>query len=200
VVLQLDEEVVPAEDVLQAARLLEGAALVAGGQRLQDVAAEAARGGDQTLVVALQEVPVHPGLVVVALEEGEARELDEVAVPGVALGQQGEVVVELLAALGVATGVVDAAPAGGALVAALVGHVHLGADDGRDALVPAGGVELQDAVHVPVIGDAEGGLAVGRRRRHQGLEARGAVEHGVLGVDVEVGEGVPGQDPEITSV
>ena len=44
-------------------------------------------------------------------------------------------VVELLAALGVAAGVVDPAPAGRALGAVLVGHVGLGADDRLDALL-----------------------------------------------------------------
>ena len=189
-VLQFHEQVVAAEDVLQAARLLQRPPLVPRQQRLQDVAAEAAGAGDQALVVALQQLPVHPGLVVVALEEGQAGELDEVAVADVVLGEEGEVVVELPAALGVAPGVVDAAPAGGALVAALVGHVHLGADDRGDALVAAGGVELEDAVHVPVVGDAEGRLAVGRRRRHQRLQAGGAVEHRILGVHVQVGKGI----------
>ena len=62
------------------------------------------------------------------------RELDEVAVALVALGQQREVVVELLAALGVAAGVVDPAAARRALAAGLVRHVRLGADDRLDAL------------------------------------------------------------------
>ena len=95
--------------------------LVALQQRLQHVAAEAAGGGDEALVVPLEQLPVDPGLVVVALEEGPAGELDEVAVAGVVLGQQGEVVVELLAALGVAAGVVDPAPAARALGAAARG-------------------------------------------------------------------------------
>ena len=67
------------------------------------------------VVVLLEQLPVHPGLVVVALEEREAGELDQVAVPDLVLGQQDEVVVELLAALGVAARVVDPAAAGRAL-------------------------------------------------------------------------------------
>jgi predicted ABC-type transport system involved in lysophospholipase L1 biosynthesis ATPase subunit len=106
VVLQLHEQVVLAEDVLEPSRLLEGLALVALQQRLQHVPAEATGGGHQPLVVARQQVPVHARLVVVALEEGEAGQLDEVLVADVVLGQQGEVVVELLAALGVTAGVV----------------------------------------------------------------------------------------------
>src|SRR5205814_2153560 len=104
--------------------------------------------------------PVDPGLVVVALEVGAGGELDEVLVARLVLGQCGEVVVELLAALGVATGVVDATAPGGALEAGVVRHVQLGADDGGDAGRPAGRVEVEDAVHVAVVGDADRGLPV----------------------------------------
>ena len=88
VVLQLDEEVVAPEDVLQPARLLQRGLVVAGEQRLQHLAAEAAGGGDDALAVVVEELPVDLGLDVVALEEGPARELDQVAVAGVVLGQQ----------------------------------------------------------------------------------------------------------------
>ena len=134
VVLQLDEQVVLAEDLLQPAGLAERALLVALQQRLQHVATEAAGGRDQALVIAREQLPVHPRLVVVALHERQAGELDEVAVALVGLGQQREVVVELLAALGVAAGVVDPASPRRPLAAGLVGHVGLGADDRLDAL------------------------------------------------------------------
>ena len=110
VVLQLDEEVVAPEDVLEPAGLLERAVEVAVQQRLQHVAAEAPGGGDDAFGVVGQQLPVDLGLAVVALEERPARELDQVPVAGVVLGQQGQVVVGLLAALGLAAGVVDAAP------------------------------------------------------------------------------------------
>ncbi len=140
------------------------------------------------LVVLLEQLPVHPRLVVVALEEREARQLDQVAVAGLVLGEQREVVVELPATFGVAAGVVEATTPGGALAAVVVRHVGLGADDRLDALAPALLVELERAVHVAVIGDADGGLPVGDRLGDQLVEARRAVEHRELGVDVEVAE------------
>ena len=73
VVLQLDEEVVAPEDLLQAPGLGQRTRLVAGHERLQDVAAEAAGGGDHALAVAVEQLPVEAGLVVVALEERQAR-------------------------------------------------------------------------------------------------------------------------------
>ena len=190
VVLQFDEQVVAPEDVLQPGGLGERTLLVAVEQRLQHVAAEAAGGGDQAVGVLLEQLPVHPGLVVVALHEGQARQLDQVLVTGLVLGQQREVVVELLAALGVATGVVDPAPAGRSLAAVVVGHVGLGADDRLDPLLVALAVEVERAVHVAVIGDADRRLAVADGLGDELVESSRAVEHRELGVDVEVGEGI----------
>ena len=82
--------------------MLERALVVALQQRLQHVTAETSGGGDQPVVVLLEQLPVHPRLVVVALEERQARQLDQVAVADLVLGQQREVVVELAATLGVA--------------------------------------------------------------------------------------------------
>ena len=191
VVLQLDEQVVLAEDLLQPPGLVERALLVALQQRLQHVPAEAAGGGDQPVVVAPEQLPVHPRLVVVALHERQAGQLDEVAIALIGLGQQREVVVELLAALGVAAGVVDAAAPRRTLAAILVGHVRLGADDRLHALGAALLEELEHPVHVAVIGDAERRLAVGDGLGDEIVEARCAVQHRELGVDVEVGERIP---------
>ena len=111
VVLQLDEHVLPPEDVLQPPGERSALCLVAAEEGLQDDAAEASRRRDEALVVALEQLPVDAGLVVVALQVGGRRELHEVAVAGVRLGEQRQVVVELLPALTLTAGVVDAAPA-----------------------------------------------------------------------------------------
>ena len=191
VVLQLDEEVVAPEDVLQLAGLLQRGLEVAGEQRLQHVPTEAAGAGDDAFAVVGEDLPVDLRLAVVALEERAARELDQVAVAGVVLGEQREVVPRLLAALALAAGVVDLAAGVDALVAALVRHVRLEPDDGRDAGLLARGVERQDAVHVAVVGDAERRLLVGRGRLDELVDPGGAVEHRELGVGVEVDEALP---------
>ena len=192
VILQFDEQVVLAEDLLQSSGLVECAFLVAVEQRLQHVPTEAPGGGDQSIGVLLEQLPVDPRLVVVALEERQARELDQIAIAGFVLGQQGEVVVELFAAFGVAARVVDAAASGRPFGAVVVGHVGLGADDRLDALLAAFLVELERAVHVAVIGHADRRLAVGDRLGDQFVEARRPIEHRELGVDVEVAERVGG--------
>ena len=65
------------------------------------------------------------------------------------------------------------------------------ADDGLHALVLGGLVEVEDAVHVAVVGDADGRLAVGGRGGHDIFDARRTVEHRVLGVHVQVSEVAP---------
>src|ERR1700688_1598348 len=118
-VLELNEEAVAPEHVLKAPGELEGAFLVVGQQRLEHDATEASGGGDDALVVTLEELPVDSRLVVVALEVRGRRELEEVAVPGGGLGQQGQVVIELLSPGDVPAGVVDPAAPDRALVARL---------------------------------------------------------------------------------
>ncbi len=69
-------------------------------------------------------------------------------------------VVELLAFIALAARVVDAAAPHGPLKAGLGGHVGLGTDDGRDPPLAALLVEVEDPVHVAVVGDRKRGLAV----------------------------------------
>ena len=190
VVLEFDEQVVPAEDVLEAPGPLPGPFVVVGEERLEDLAAETARGGDEPLAVVGENLPVDPGLVVVALEERPAGYLDQVPIAGGILGQEGQVVVELAPALGLTAGVVESATAGGSFAARLVRHVRLGAQHRLDSLLPALPVEVDDPVHVAVIGDADRRLAVRDRSRHDVLDPGRSVQQRILGVDVEVAEGI----------
>ena len=186
VILDLDEEVLPPEDVLQARRPALGLFDIAGQQRLEDDAAQAPGGGDQPGVMALEQLPIDPGLVVVALQVRRRRELQEVAVALDGLGKQGEVVVQLLPTFGISPGVVHLAPAHRSLMSGFAGHVGLGPDDGGDPLVTARLVEVQDSVHVAVIGDAQSRLPVGHCRGHQLADPGGPIEHGELGVGVQM--------------
>ncbi len=191
VVLQLDVQRVAPEDVLEPARPPSGLVVVAGKQRLLHDASQAPRGGDQAVGVLGEHLPVHAGLVVVALEERRAGQLQQVPVAGVVLGEQGQVVVELFA-LAVVARVVDFAVLGaiaaGTLVAALERHVGLGADDRRDLVCFAGPVEVQDAVHVPVVGDSQRGLAVRGCGPDHLVHSRCPVEQRILRVGVQVNE------------
>ena len=73
---------------------------------------------------------------------------------------------------------------------AVVDEVGLEAEDRLDAVLLAGLVELDGAVHHPVVGEPERGLAERGGAGGQALDVRGAVEQRVLGVDVQVRAGV----------
>jgi hypothetical protein len=66
----------------------------------------------------------------------------------------------------------------------VVSHVGLGADDWLDALFLALFVELDNAIHVAVVGNSESRLAIFNCFFYESVEAGCTVEHGVLGVDV----------------
>ena len=97
-------------------------------------------------------------------------------------------VVELLSLLAVTAGVVDAAPPHRPLEAGVRRLVGLDADDRVQALLAGLPVEVEDAVHVPVVGDPDGGLAVGGCGADDVLDPGRPVEHRELTVDVEVGK------------
>ena len=118
---------------------------------LADETAEAAGRRDEPLVMALEQLPVGAGLVVVAVDVRGAAHLDEVVVADVRFREQREVVDLVLGALRT----VEARP---------VGEVRLHAEHGRDARVASGAVQLEDPVHVAVVGDADRGLPVGDDR------------------------------------
>ena len=122
-VLDLDVGRVAAEDLGEPPELHLGLGRVAVLERLADPA-EAAGERDETGRVRVQGVPVDARLVVVALEVAERRELDQVRIALVRLGQEGQVRVAL------------------PLRAAVVGDVDLAADDRLDAVLSGLPVEL----------------------------------------------------------
>ena len=153
------------------------ARFVALQDQLRDEATEATRRGGDALVVGLEQLPVGTRLVVVAVEVREARDLDQVAVALLGLGEHREVEDLVLAALR-------------PVEARRVGEVALHAEHGLDPGVAGGLVQLERAVHVPVVGDPDRGLPVGGDRRHDLADPRRPVEHRVLGVEVQMDEGV----------
>ena len=172
-VLELDVDVLGAEQLRKAADLGQRGGVVAVAQQHRGLAAHAAGERDEALVVPAEQLPVGARLVVVALEVRRRRQLDEVLVAGLVAGEQREVRVALL----------DPGAA-----AAVGGHVELEADDRLDALFFGGAVELDGAAQRAVVGE--------RHRRHaqflgpfdQLLDPAGAVEQRVFAVHVEMDE------------
>ncbi|CAB4581041.1 unannotated protein [freshwater metagenome] len=190
VILNFNKEVVSTENILKSCSLFERAALVAIHERLQHLPTETTAGNDQSVVMFFKKLPVDLGLHVITLEKRPARKLDEVLVARGILGQRSEVVVRLSAAFRLATRIVHTTPAGGALGATVVGLIELGTNDRLHANVFGCLVEIKDAVHVAVIGNADRRLTIGRCRSHHFAHTRGSVEHRELGVQMQVGKGI----------
>ena len=122
-----------------------------------------------------EELPIETRLVVVALKIRPTRKLHEVAVAGIGLGQERQVVVELFA-FSLVTIVEPPAP-DRALVTRFRRHIGLGTNDWFDALLLAGFVEVENAVHVAVVGNPDGGLSVGARCSNDLVDSGRTVEH-----------------------
>jgi len=194
VVHELAEVVVLAEDVSEVGGRRERAVVVGRLQPAVDLARGAAGRADDPLAVGLEQVAVDARLAVEALEARQAGEPEQVVQALGRLRPHGHVGVGLapfaaaLAVLARALVEASAEVEGAALEAALRGVVALDADDGLHAGGLAALVEVVGAVDVAVVAHRErrhpeaGGLA------EQVAEAGGTVEHGVLGVHVQVHE------------
>ena len=177
VLLDLEEDVVGAEHADQGVGVRARLVRVVLHQAAAEAPLQAAGERDHALGMARQQVEVDVRLAApVALEVARRGELDQVAEARVGAGQQREVVA-LVAHL---------------LAAAIVDEVGLQAHDRLDPVLAAGLVVLHRAVHHPVVGQPQRRLPVGGRALGQRVDAAGAVEDRVLGVDVEMGEAHPG--------
>jgi hypothetical protein len=128
--------------------------------------------------VLLQELEVDARLVIEAVEVRVRGDLDQVPVPGVRLREQRQVVDVVIGAPR------PVEPAG-------ADEIGLCADDGRQFCVERRPVEVEDAVHVPVVGDPDRGLTVGFGGGDDVRDPGGAVQHRELGVQMQVHERAP---------
>ena len=173
-VLQLDIEVILAEDVDEGLRPLLGHLELATVDGLGDDAGDARARGQDAVMVLAQRLERDARFVIEAIRRGIRDDAHEVAVPTIVLREQDHVV-ELRA-----------------LVAAQRGirrEIDLAADDGLDAGLDGRLVELRATVHVAVVRDGDGGHAELLGTRAQLADARGTVEQRILRVHVQVHEG-----------
>jgi len=194
VVHELDVEELLAEDVLELPGGSQGLVPLAQAQSGLNLRRRAAGGTDEAGSVAGEQLSVDArGLAPLTFQGGEGVHAHEVVQPLVVARQQGHVSVgaaggDVVAPLGLLapedTGLVEA---GGAR-----GHVGLHPDDRLDTDGLGGRVELVGTEHVAVVGDRQGGLAQALGLGHVVLDLSGAVQHRVVGVDVEVDEVVLG--------
>ena len=134
-----------------------------------DRSAQAGRGGNDPLAVALKDFHVDPGPIVEPLERSDARHLEEVAVPLVVLRQQQEVV-RLSLTLGNWS----------------LCEVGLHPDDRVNACLHAGVVPIHRCIHHAVIGDRHVRHSELLRSAHVLVDSPHTVEKRILGVKMQV--------------
>ena len=122
----------------------------------------------------MQQFLVDARAVVEAVQVGAGDQVHQVAVALVVAGQQHQVV--------------GAALVGVLVEAAGLGHIHFAADDGLDTGLAAGGVEIDHAVESAVVGNGQRVHSQIGGMRHQFGNTADAVEHGVFGVGMQMGE------------
>ena len=114
--------------------------------------------------------------VVESLQVRPGNELQQVAVAGVVLGDDHQVI--------------GGAFVGGAVAPAAVSDVQLASDDGFNAGILAFRVEIHHSVQGAVVGDAHGVHAQFAGATNQIGDAADAVEHTVFSMGMEMGEHV----------
>ena len=132
-------------------------------------------GCDNALGVGGQQLTVGPRFVPVPVQEGPAADLDQVLIAGVVVGQERQVVTDVLLP---GRPIETRAPA----------HIGLHTEDRFDSRLPRRLVELHSPVEDPMVGHRHRGLAIGRHRLHDLGHPRRPVQHRVLGVEMEMSE------------
>ena len=176
VVLKLQIEVVPAQDLLHSQGVFLGPLIVAADQAAGNFTGQARRQADKTLRMPAQQVQVDAGLDIEPVYKGLAHQVRQIPVSRFVFAQQHQVPglrVQLI-------GFVQPGPPG---------HIHLAPNDRVDALGLAGPVKVDGAVHNAVVRDGHRRLAQLLHQLRQVPDAAGTVQQAVLRVDVQMGKG-----------
>ena len=175
VVLQLQIEMLRAENAGKLQRIGLGSVIVPGAQPARDLACQTGRQSDQALAVLPQQGKVYAGLAVKALQEPHGDQIAQIAVARFVFAQQDQMARIIVHA-------VDAVCYGARC------DIDLAADDGLDALGLCSTIKVDHAVHDAVIGDGQRSLAQLFGARSKPANAACAVEQTEFAVDVKMYE------------
>ncbi len=151
-ILQFDKERITTENVLESSGSTFSLFEVVPQECLENETTEAAGRCDNPIVVPLEQLPIQPRFIVVALKVCQGGELYQVLVTLRILSEEGQVVVELLASLRLTTGVVDLSFPGRPLQARIGGHIRFDANNRIYTLLFTLLIEVQDPIHVSMVG------------------------------------------------
>ncbi len=173
VILKFQEKVALSEQVLVPIRKALRHVVLALHHCFVDVALQARGAADQPLCMLRKQILVDARLVVEPFRVGGGNQLHQIPVTLLGFGQQQQVVIAIpffpLAHLARS-------------------NVHLAADNRPDAFCLGGIVELHRAKQIPVIAHRDGRHLHLRSGINQRGDIGGPIQHGVVGVAVQVNE------------
>ena len=171
VIHDFDIEIPLAEDILHFPHIGPGIIPALLQKQLGQVAGQAGGQAYQPLVMLADQVVIHPGAVVIARQEALGTQMHQVLIALIVLTQEDQMAV---------------IPASGGFVQAVAADVHLAADDGLDARILHGGIEVDGTVHHAVVGHGAHVHAQLLHPLHQAGDAARAVQQAVFRVQVQM--------------
>ncbi len=178
VILQLDVKIFLPKNIDELLNRLPRLRWILGNEGLVDFALEAATQANETFAVFGEEFLVDARLVVEAVDVRGGDEFEQIVVAGVILRQQGEMI-----GLGTSRSGLFLDHRSGR-------HVNLATDDGLDAVFFRRLDEFNDAIHVAVVRNGDGGHVHFLRLLHQLFDPNRAVEQRIFGVLMKMNEGL----------
>ena len=166
-------EVLLAENILHFAHIRFRVVVAPLQQQLRQVAGQARGEANQPFAVLANQVVVNARAIIIAGQEALADQFHQVLIAGVVFTQEDEVAVLAVR---------------GGFVQPVAADVDLAADDGLDARILHGGIEVDAAVHHAVVGDGTGGHAKRLDALDELWNAARAVQQGIFRVQMQVGE------------
>ena len=176
-VLNFQEEIVRAENIAVGGGRIPGRVVVVFHQAFGDFAFQAAGKSDQSFGVLGQKLLAHPRLVIEAAQRGFRGDLGQIAVAFLVFRENQKMVISV--ALGWSA--LD-------VVVVLLADVELAADDRLHPGLVGGIDEMDRAKDVAMIGHGHRGHPELFHALDKLLHVAGAVEHGIVGMEVQVDE------------
>ena len=167
VILHLQIKMIGAEHTCHPLCRLQCALIVILHELLGNLAGQAGRKGNQALMILLQQLMIHPGLAVKAVQIRLGHHVAQVLIAGHILTQQHQMVIVVVDAVD------PVSPASG-------GHIDLAANDRLNTRFLRRLIEVDDAVHCPVIGDGNGSLAQLLHPAHELFDPARAIQQAVF--------------------
>ena len=173
-VLHFEEEISFAENIAQAVGAFLGLIVFFGEQRVGHFAAQAGGKRDQSFAVLGEQLVIHAGFVIEAVEISGGNELDEILVALFVFAEQHEMV--------------RAFRAGAAIFVIVRRDVHFAADDGLYAMRRGLMVEICGGEKISVVGYGDGRHSTARGFGGEFADFASAVQKRVVRVQMKVNE------------